>query len=226
MSGYNGFTATDVCMLSENCYDLKVYEESKLPRRFGFTYCDQTIEPAIIDLNVSILKDGKSHDCKIVADKTVMTGSGDLVHISEDTYENIHGLYWLNHAVEAKLGLVGYEYRNSSNDPAFYISEVNYHPFSAQTFVPESKCLDYYYIVLAEPYNSNLFHIDEDLKVFKIPGHKSLYIHPGVWHCPPIVFKACTGFSKISMTTSQSREHGCVIYDILDKCGTLARFHI
>lgn len=229
MSGYSTFTSTDVLVLRDNCFQMCVYEISDLPLYYGFTYNEEekdSITPEILDLNVCIYKGRTSHKCTIESDKTIMKGNGNLIHIQEKKCTNMFGLYWLNNAVEAKLGRVGYEMHNEdTNRTEFYINEVNYHPFSAQTFVPECKSLDYYYIVLAEPYQSDISDVENHLKVFRIPGKQSLYIHPGVWHCPPIVFNQST-HETVTMKTSQSREHSCVVFNILERCGRLACFNV
>ena len=225
MSGYGLFTTSDVGVLKDNCQNIEIHDCSKLPESYGFIYdCTETVEPEVVDLKVTI-HGATEYKCTIVADKTIMTGIGTLTHIEK--CEHIYGLYWDNHAVDADLGLVGYEELNrEENESYFYISELNYHPHSAQTFVPTNTTKQYfYYIVLGEPYETIV--LEHSLKVFKIPSNKSLYIHPGTWHCPPIIIRnhsKVKSRERFDMTTSQSREHSCVVYNILEKSGTLARF--
>lgn len=162
---------------------------------FGFLYTlDNPPVPEIRDI---VLENG----VKVKCDTTLVTGSFICEWRKDLT------LYCKNNAVESE------EYTIATCVDDFRVTrELNYHPDSGQSFTP----LDQGEFILLlcnrkKPGEIIAFHFD---------GTKGAYIHPGIWHQPPIPMM----LAKQAFVTSQSRAHMCVVYDSYDDCKKFIKF--
>lgn len=124
----------------------------------------------------------------IVVDKTSVSGTF-VCRWEEDT------LYCKNNAVESK------EYTVCKlEDDYVFTRELNFHPDSSQTFYNYDSAP--FFLILGTQIT--------ELFVLYFDGKSKVFIHPGVYHQPPI-----PAFKKTPVTfyTEQSRAHLCVVFD-------------